>query len=122
MLAVVLPSTAFARTEYLCSMDGKVRSSCCCPAKAEKTKRESAPVQTIRIACCCEVSTVELTKSPSVDGPKAHAHAAPKLIAVLVAPQLAVVSESFIPKIAEQALGPPTSARSLFARHCALLL
>ncbi len=118
-LAVLLPSSAFARTSFLCSMDGRVRSSCCCPAKAKK--HDTQPISTIRAECCCKITTVAATSPP----PAAHetnkaAHAAPTVavVAAISSDPPRVDRATFAPR----ALAPPDPDRSLFVRHCALLL
>ena len=117
-LAVLLPSSAFARTSFLCSMDGKVRESCCCPAKAKQ--HDAQPNSAIRAACCCKVTTIAPVSQP----PGTHeieATSVPPPVAVvapapILAPQIARVV------VAPRALAPPDPDRSLFVRHCALLL
>lgn len=41
---------------YLCRMDGRVRTACCCP---EGDRRPAAERASMSAACCCEVSAVE---------------------------------------------------------------
>lgn len=122
MLAVMLPSAAFARTEYLCSVDRTVRSSCCCPPKATKEKRERSPISTMSGACCCDVSTIEPPTPPAIDtGSKANAVVAPPQMLVGLAPS-APIPSVVVTSVPQRALAPPLIDRSLFARRCALLL
>jgi hypothetical protein len=120
MLVVLLPSAAFASISYLCSMDGKVRSACCCPSKAKK--RDAAPVTTIKSACCCEVTTAAPVKTTAIDSPKADTPVQPNFVAVSTEVPLSLSQHpaaAFIPR----SQPPPNSrGRSLFASHCALLL
>jgi hypothetical protein len=117
-LAVLLPSSAFARTNFLCSMDGQVRSSCCCPAKTKK--HEAPPVSMIRAQCCCKITTVAATSQPPATH-EAKAVPLPPVVAIITTvPSLASRVERAT--IAPRALAPPDPDRSLFVRHCALLL
>jgi hypothetical protein len=118
-LAVLLPSSAFARTSFLCRMDGQVRHSCCCPSKAKQ--HDAAPESTIRAQCCCSSTTV----APAASPPAAHetkAAPAPDVVAI-IAPAPYVAPRIERAAVRPRALAPPDSDhRSLFARHCALLL
>jgi hypothetical protein len=120
MMAVLLPSAAFARIAYLCSMDGKVRSSCCCPTKAKE--READPLTSIKAACCCAVSKVAPAKTAATNPPKANADFETPVVAILtVAP--AALPRHRVATFAPRSHAPPDSPdRSLFASQCALLL
>ena len=117
-LAVLLPSSAFARTSFLCSMDGQIRSSCCCPAKEKH--HEAPPISTIRAQCCCKITTF----APASQPPTTHETKAaplPDMVAI-VAPAPFITSRVERATVAPRALAPPDPDRSLFVRHCALLL
>lgn len=118
MLAVLLPSSAFARIGYLCARDRQVRASCCCPAKEKKP----APTQTtLAAASCCEVSQIEPTRPLVVDVQEAATSLAPPAVAVVpVAPASTPPRREVA--FAPRAHGPPDPGRSLFSSHCALLL
>ena len=120
MLAVLLPSAAFARISYLCGTDGKVRSTCCCPSKAKE--RDPAPVTTIKGACCCEVSTIAPNTTAAIDPPKASSNAQLEPV-VITTTTFVELPWQRVTILAPRANAPPDNpGRSLFASHCALLL
>ena len=51
-LVMLLPGGAFARTQYYCSMMGRVVASCCCQAEAV-TQAPSA-AQELQVGDCCQ--------------------------------------------------------------------
>jgi hypothetical protein len=116
-LAVLLPSAALAGTGFSCSVDGQLHRACCCPAKTKH--RPPAPATQLRAECCTLASSAPAIpppattlESPRLDTPGtvaivASVPATPRWIHVVPAPR---------------ALAPPPLERSLFARHCALLL
>lgn len=119
-LAVLLPTAAFAGARYLCAFDGEVRASCCCPSKAQKEKRDVEPVSEIRGNCCCTVSVTSLSDAPQIqietargiiDAPVAFT----ALAFALPAPKRVLPAHAIETR-------PPKLDRSLFVRHCALLL
>ena len=120
-LAVLLPSAAFAGTRYLCAMDGQVRTACCCPTKANKQHRSTEPLTEMRASCCCKVSTTAPTVAPQVKVEPTHPAVAPLPIVVplpaitLPASERAIISRAIDSR-------PPKPDRTLFVRHCALLL
>ena len=117
-LAVLLPSSAFARTGFLCSMDGQLRQSCCCPSKAKK--HDAPPISTIRAQCCCKT----LTAAPVTQPPTTHESKGapvPDVVAIVTTVPTITASIARV-TIAPRALAPPDPERSLFVRHCALLL
>ena len=120
LMAVLLPSQAFARIAYLCGMDGKVRTSCCCPAKAQK--RDAIPQTSIKGASCCEVSASVPEKAAATNPPTASVEVDAPFVAVLtLAP--AALPRHRAAMFAPRAHAPPAPPdRSLFASQCALLL
>jgi len=120
MLVAMLPSAAFARVAYLCSMDRKVRSACCCP-KQPKQDRNAVPVSTLARAGCCELSAGTPVKTDAVDPPRTDVPQ-PELVAIAAPPPAAPAVRREL-SFAPRAHAPPdTPAHSLFASHCALLL
>ena len=117
-LAVLLPSSAFARTSFLCGMDGKVRQACCCPSKQKK--HEAPPASTIRASCCCSITTIAPVTTPPATS-EAKAAPVPPMVAIVTVPP-AVPSQIQRVTVAPRSLAPPDPERSLFVRHCALLL
>jgi len=120
MLAVLLPSAAFARTEYLCRMDGRIRSSCCCAGKTKPRTDDSNRSTTIRGAACCDVSTVAPTRTVAIHQADS-VWSPPELVATAIDPAWPVASTALAP-VELRALEPPPPKPDLFARHCALLL
>jgi hypothetical protein len=121
-LMVLLPSVAFARSEYLCRLDGQVRSSCCCPTKVQK--HEAPRPASVREACCCTI--VEATPSRAQPATAGSANDLRSHLVVLVAdvPVHAALPPPVIAGSATwpHATAPPGHSRDLFARHCAFLL
>jgi hypothetical protein len=121
-LMVLLPSVAFARSEYLCRLDGQVRLACCCPAKAPA--HEAPGPTSVREACCRTVfeaapSRVQLATEDSTAGSRS-------LLPAFVAfgPAYAAEPTTRVPVVAPlpRAMAPPDRGQDLFVRHCALLL
>jgi hypothetical protein len=129
-LMVLLPSVAFARSEYLCRFDGQVRSSCCCPG--EMRRHEAQPstsvtsVTSIRDASCCTVTVFDGAPSrvqPATDDNQAGARSYLPVFVATVSAQASVVSPS-VPAVAPlpRSTAPPDGGQDLFVRHCAFLL
>lgn len=62
---VVLIGLRSAWAAYACSVDGEVRSACCCPKKAD-TERAAGDDEVPRIEanCCCDVTVGESSAAP----------------------------------------------------------
>jgi hypothetical protein len=121
-LMVLLPSIAFGgRSEYLCRLDGKVRSSCCCAPAAQKHV-PSGPTS-IRGACCCTIveaapARAQAAAENQAAGARSHI---PVLVASVSSTPAALVTASAVAPL-RRSLTPPPCPESLFVRHCALLL
>jgi len=121
-LMVLLPSVAFARSEYLCRFDGQVRLSCCCPAKAQQ--HEAPGPTSVREASCCAVFEVAPSRAqPATEdnraGSRSHLPAFVACVSAYAAEPTTIVSRvAPLPR----AMAPPDHGRDLFVRHCALLL
>jgi hypothetical protein len=121
-LMVLLPSIAFGgRWEYLCRLDGRVRSSCCCAPAAQK--HEPPGTTSIRDACCCTIVEPAPLRAQAVTenqtaGSRSHL---PVLVADVPSTPAALM---IVPVVAplRRSLAPPPRPQSLFVRHCALLL
>jgi len=121
-LMVLLPSVAFARSEYLCRFDGQVRLSCCCHAKAQQ--HEVPGPTSVRAACCCTVFERAASRAqPAIEDSTASSRS---LLPALVACVLAYAAEptTIVTVVAPLpcAMAPPDRGQDLFVRHCALLL
>lgn len=122
LLTVFLPSIAFARTAYLCGIDGKSRAHCCCPDD-EQDGQDATPITSARPTSCCEVQPGHAaTVAPAeVKALNDRADAPLPIAAALVAtiappPTLARTVTTY----ASQA--PPDPGTALFVRHCSFLL
>ena len=120
ILAVLLPSMAFARTGFLCNVDGELRAACCCPALARQHAAPPVAQATLRASCCCQRLTAA-APSPAPATPEARHAPVPDLTAILAITPVVVPRTRWV-AIAPRATAPPAPERSLFARHCALLL
>lgn len=120
-LAVLLPSAAFAGARYLCAMDGQVRSACCCPAKAHKHERDVDTHSVMRSNCCCKVSAVTPISPPDTIVASTQVDAAAPPVAAVVPFVTMPARERFVIANAIDTR-PPKPDRTLFVRHCALLL
>jgi hypothetical protein len=121
-LMVLLPSAAFARSEYLCRFDGQIRSSCCCPAKAQK--HEAPQPTSLRDVCCCTVievaaSRAEPTTADRGGDVRSQLAAFIATIPVHLAPPPSVHATA---ARAPRAVVPFDHGPDLFVRHCAFLL
>jgi hypothetical protein len=121
-LMVLLPSVAFARSEYLCRFDGQVRSSCCCPTRAQP--HEAPRSTSLREACCCRVfegAPSRAQPATEVNRGDSRSHL-PAFVAAICA-QVSVFSTSVsIVAPLPRSTAPPAFRKDLFVRHCALLL
>ena len=120
-LAVLLPSAAFAGVRYLCAIDGQVRSVCCCPGSSHERDRSTERQTQLRSNCCCKVSATAPTVTPQVKTDELRQGVAPVAVAVPPAPMaLPAIDRSIATRWIDPR--PPKPDRSLFVRHCALLL
>jgi hypothetical protein len=121
LLTLILVPSIAAASWYRCAYDGKTRSACCCPTKADPhTKKTPAQDASMRAACCCTVTHVtsraldrEASASPSIDGAPTALAASPQIFA----PQAAIPC---LAPVRPRAQGDPPD--TLFARRCSLLL
>ena len=122
VLAVMLPSAAFAGVRYLCAMDGQVRSACCCPAKAHKQERRSEPQTEMRSSCCCKISKTTPTVTPQVRHEDTAQYGVAAAPVAVPAPSLATLAVDRAIAMRWIDPKPPKPDRNLFVRNCALLL
>jgi hypothetical protein len=120
ILAVLLPSTAFARIGFLCRGDGELRAACCCPELARQHAASPGSSSTLRASCCCQRLTAA-APSHAPATPEASPAPVPDPTAIIAStPRIAPVTGSVASS--PRTTAPPDPERSLFARHCALLL
>src|SRR6185369_13478523 len=119
VVAVLLPGSAFARTQYFCRMMNRVVATCCCEGAERHEEQVAGPE--VRATDCCQKITPEsrsiaagvsntdfsVPVAAVVDAPRHCVHAAPLSFAI-VAPSI-------------QARAPPAIGPPLFIAHCALL-
>jgi hypothetical protein len=121
-LVVLLPSIAFARSEYLCRFDGQLRASCCCPAQA---KQHDAPrPAAIQDVCCCTVieGAPSRAQPATADGGGGSRSPLPVFIAPVAVADAVVAGAVSVIAPPSRSLAPPDCRRELFVRHCAFLL
>jgi hypothetical protein len=116
---MVLPGSAWGRVHYLCHMNGRVQSSCCCEQKAVAAEPKCAA--SVRASDCCE----RLTPS---DGTKATSARAPTdsvqpaaLVTVIPAPVYLGPRLQAAAVAVRRSRGPPRPKHPLFVVHCAYL-
>ena len=64
VLVVMSPTMAIAAAWYRCTMDGEVRSACCCPEdKSEEATDIPSDAPPVLRATCCEVETLSAAAS-----------------------------------------------------------
>lgn len=61
---IVLVGLRSAWAAYACTMDGKVRTACCCPKKTETQQAPHDGVPRIAAADCCDVTIGEASVPP----------------------------------------------------------
>lgn len=115
-LAVLLPSIAFGRGQYRCTIDQRVRETCCCPAK-HQAQPPTGPA--MHAECCLQVQhEASLTQSADLDPPSAPS--APSAFTIIEPPRF-TESRTIASTIVQRANAPPDRP-SLYDQHCALLL
>lgn len=123
---VLLPSVAFARSEYLCRFDGQARSSCCCPAKMQPHDARGAVAASMRQASCCTVTVfgeAPARAQAAVDDCQTGSRSyAPPLVATVDAQPSVLAARVVAMTPLPRSTAPPDRGRDLFVRHCAFLL
>ena len=115
-LAVLVPSAAYARTQFRCDIDRIVRDRCCCQPKKAGPEGD-APIMKRE---CCRV----IRHSARLQPPATVASA--QLVAARCAARVAIASvlpraRELRARIVPRAQAPPPE-RTLFSQHCALLV
>lgn len=117
-LVLLVPSGAWARSQFYCRMMGGLVASCCCGAEAQPQSPERA--QELREADCCQRVSAS---TPSA--PPGTRDAVPDILLAASLPVIRVFDENPQADTGESctestqaplAIGPP-----LFVVHCALL-
>ena len=119
VVAVLLPGSAFARTQYFCRMMNRVVATCCCEGADRHEEETSIPE--VRATDCCQKiaagsqSVVAAVSNSDFSVPPAAVVDA-SMPTVLIAPANFQFVAPSIQARAPPAIGPP-----LFIAHCALL-
>lgn len=123
VLVVMSPTMAIAAAWYRCTMDGEMRSACCCPDETDEeadVPSDAPPV--LQSACCCDIETLSAPASQ----PRMTADSTFAALGAAIAPrtvtdvETAPVAISF--RSAPHEARPPSRAPPLFLSHCSLLL
>jgi len=119
-LMVLLPSFAFARSEYLCRLDGQVRASCCCHPTVQK--HDAPRPASVQSACCCtvfEARPPRLQPATTESATDLRSH-----VPAFVAPVRIAAPPTIVSVLAPEprSMAPPDRGQSLVVRHCAFLL
>ena len=115
-LTVLLPSLAFGRGQYLCTVDHRVRGTCCCPPKHAK---QSPTAPTIRAECCKQIEHEASLSQPADVAPPSLPSAPIRF--TMVEPPRFYKLRTIVNAVPQRANAPPDQP-SLYAQHCALLL
>jgi len=119
VLTAFLPSIAFARAQYRCASDGRIREHCCCPTKHHG---HAAPASAVTATSCCAIIPAhEAAAAPAVASARHESISPPPVTAApldFAAPLVPATASTLPPR----GSGPPERGASLFVRHCALLL
>ncbi len=123
VLVVMSPTMAIAAAWYRCTMDGEVRSACCCPEdKSEEATDIPSDAPPVLRATCCEVETL----SAAASQPRLKADLTLAALGAMVVPRTVTDVETppfALPiRSASRAARPPSRAPPLFLSHCSLLL
>lgn len=120
-LAVLLPGSAFARTQFFCRMMNRVVATCCCETEANGSENASCQPH-VRATDCCEKITTSVRSAtaaraldtdfsvppaPMTATVPAHVYVFPKAVGTLMP--------------MAQARAPPGVGPPLFISNCSLL-
>jgi hypothetical protein len=120
VLSVLLPGSAFARTQYFCRMMNRVVSTCCCEAQKHRDAEVSRSPKVRPTDCCQKVTASDRTATASTSKidcsvPEASIAEAPAPLAFVASRTFTLVAPSI------QARAPPSIGPPLFIAHCSLL-
>ena len=120
-LAVLLPGSAFARTQFFCRMMNRVVATCCCDADANSSDDVSYQPQ-VRATDCCEKVTTQARSATAARVLDTDFSVPPALLAATVPADVYVFPETvaILTRMA-QARAPPGVGPPLFILNCSLL-
>jgi len=116
LLAALVACGPGAGVNYVCHLDGRVRSHCCCQA-ATANGHAAARAE----HCCCDVRRSE---APPAQArlEACEGHVLPVLVAVLPALVPAAGAPLQPPRPRSAARGPPAGTRARLQRYCTYLI
>lgn len=120
-VALLLPSTAFARTQFFCHMMNRVVATCCCDTDSSHEDEPSCTAQ-VRAADCCERISAATRSATPVKATGTEISVPSAALASIV-PAAAYVFPRMVESLTvpEQARAPPIVGPPLFLVHCSLL-
>jgi len=121
ILLALAPAGVRAATLYRSTVDGALRTRCCCPSH-RGSRAPAAPPSEVRPACCCAIIALAARDADARGEPPVPA--APHGIALAVTPVAPALPRPGAARVPPVTRGPPGSLASpaLFVRHCSLLL
>lgn len=119
-LAVLLPGSAFARTQYFCRMMNRVVATCCCDADSSRHDHPACTAQ-VRSSDCCERTPIA-TRSLTLKA-MGNELSVPSAAIASIVPAPAYVFPRVVEALALPgwARAPPIVGPPLFIVHCSLL-
>jgi hypothetical protein len=119
-LAVLLPGSAFARTQFFCRMMNRVVATCCCDTNANSADASCQPQ--VRATDCCEKVTTTARSATAARALDTDLSVPPALLTATVPVHVYVFPEAVgtLTRIA-QARAPPGVGPPLFILNCSLL-
>jgi hypothetical protein len=117
---LLLPGSAFARTQFFCHMMNRVVATCCCDTGSKNDDGSSCAVRVRASDCCERLSAAARAPTLKTLGTENSVPPAALTAAVLTPVQ-------FFPRLlggvtlSRQARAPPSAGPPLFLLHCSIL-
>ncbi|HEX7672282.1 MAG TPA: hypothetical protein VF395_21950 [Polyangiaceae bacterium] len=120
-LAVLLPGSAFARTQFFCRMMNRVVATCCCDTDATSSEDVGCQPQ-VRTTDCCEKVATRARSAPAARALDTDFSVPPAVLTATVPAHVYVFPEAVgtLTRMA-QARAPPGVGPPLFLLNCSLL-
>jgi hypothetical protein len=121
-LAVLLPGSAIARTQFFCRMMNRVVATCCCDSDADTQSRDDASsVPQVRASDCCEKITTA-ARSAAVRVLATDYSVPPAALTATVLTPVYVFPKTVATlTLPAQARAPPGVGPPLFILNCSFL-
>ncbi|HEX4476576.1 MAG TPA: hypothetical protein VH142_15925 [Polyangiaceae bacterium] len=117
---LLLPGSAFARTQFFCHMMNRVVAACCCDTDSKSDDDSSCAVR-VRASDCCERLSAA-ARAPTLKAPGMDVSVPPSALsaAVLTLVQFSprLLGGVTLPRLAR---APPVAGPPLFLLHCSIL-